>query len=273
MQGEVIVVSLGPGDLSQLTAAARAAVEGAEVIVGYTTYVQLIAGLAPEVPRESSGMHHEVERAARAIDLARAGKRVALVCGGDAGVYSLAGLVLEVLQAQGAEVPVSVLPGVSALNAAAALLGAPLVSDFAAISLSDYLVPLPVILDRVEAAARADFVICLYNPKSRSREAPFKVACEAIGRHRCPDTPVGVVHDAYRLRQRVEITTLAALPNAEVSMTTTIIVGNSTTYTYRNRMVTPRGYGCRYALDGASIAHSSSAEPPDAARQQESEAS
>jgi len=250
MPGNIVVVSIGPGSLEQLTPAARVAIEQSECLIGYETYLRLIADLAPTVPRESSGMHQEVERATRAVELALEGRRVTLVCGGDAGIYALAGLVLEVVRLRSGTVPVTVLPGVSALNAAAALLGAPLVSDFAVVSLSDYLVPLPVILERLEAAARADFVICLYNPKGRRRAAPFIAACELMGRYRGPETPVGIVRDAYRAEQRIVITTLRCLADADVDMRTTVIVGNSQTFVYGQRMVTPRGYDRQYDLVG-----------------------
>jgi len=249
MAGRVTVVSLGPGALDQMTPAARDAIEQADVIVGYATYVRLITDLAPHVPRESSGMHHEVERAARAVELAAKGKHVALACGGDAGIYSLAGLVLEVRHIRGLDVPVTILPGVSALNAAAALCGAPLGSDFAVISLSDYLVPFSLILARVEAAARADFVLCLYNPKSSKRAAQFSMACEAIARWRMPETPVGIVKDAYRPGQQVRLTTLGQLVGADVDMNTLVIVGNNSTEMLQDRIVTPRGYAGKYSLE------------------------
>ena len=181
MSGAVDIVGLGPGSLDWLAPAARRAVEAADVIVGYRTYVAQLDGVAPSVPRERSGMRGEVTRARRAVELAREGRRVALVSGGDAGVYGMAGLLLEVLAAErGPEVAVSVLPGITALTAAAALLGAPLMSDFAAISLSDHLTPLETLLARVDHAAQAGFVLCLYNPRSRRR-----TECPATPASRC----------------------------------------------------------------------------------------
>jgi precorrin-3B C17-methyltransferase len=148
-------------------------------------------------------------------------------------------------------VAVEVIPGISALNAAAALLGAPLMTDFAAISLSDQLTPRTEILRRVELAAQADFVLCLYNPKGKQRVEPFELTCQILARHRSPDTPVGLVRAAYRAQQAVEVITLADLPEAEVNMVTIVIVGNSRTGIYDGKMVTPRGYATKYDLDSS----------------------
>ncbi len=256
--GTLTVVGIGPGDVDHLTPAARAALEQADVLVGYRPYLALIESIAPHVLREAGGMRSEVARVRRAIDLARAGRRVALVSGGDAGVYGMAGLVFEMLRHDAAsrpeppgDIPVSVVPGVSAFNAAAALLGAPLMTDFAAVSLSDQLIPLETILSRLEALAQADLVICLYNPRGRARTRPFEQACEILLRHRKPDTPVGIVRAAYRADQRVSIIQLADLPTAAVDMSTLLVVGNSATFVDAGRMVTPRGYDAKYDLDGS----------------------
>jgi precorrin-3B C17-methyltransferase len=250
MTGHLAVVSLGPGSLDQLTPAARAAIAQSDVILGYRTYLDLIAGLAPAIPREASGMRHEVQRVQRAIELGSVGQRVALVCGGDAGVYGLAGLVFEVLWEQDGALPVTVYPGVSAANAAAALLGAPLTGDYANISLSDQLVPLEEILARVEAAARTGFIICFYNPRATRRTAPFDAACAILARHRAPETPVGIVHAAFRQAQKIEIIRLADLSHAEVDMSSLVIIGNRDTMTRDGRLVTSRGYQQRYRLAG-----------------------
>ena len=249
MSASIWIVGIGPGALTHITPAARQAIEAADVILGYKTYLRLIASLSPGVPREPSGMRQEVNRASRAVDLAKAGRRVALVSGGDAGIYGMAGLVYEVLRQRNDErLMVKVIPGVSALNAAASLLGAPLMNDFAAISLSDQLVPREEILRRVALAAQADFVLCLYNPKGRSRTETFDLACEILARHRSPETSVGVVRAAYRVGQKVDVITLAELPQAEVDMVTLVIVGNSRTTVHNGKMVTPRGYANKYEL-------------------------
>ncbi len=250
MSGAITVVGLGPGATAQMTAAARQAIEHADVILGYRTYLELIEALAPGVPREASGMGQEVERVHRAVELARSGQRVALVSSGDAGVYGMAGLVYEVLRERDEDVSVEVVPGVSALNAAASLLGAPLMTDFAVVSLSDHLIPRETILRRLVLAAQADFVVCLYNPKGRRRTEPFERACEVLAQHRAPETPVGIVRAAYRAGQRVELIRLAELPQADVDMLTLVVVGNSRTFVHDGKMVTPRGYDRKYALDG-----------------------
>jgi precorrin-3B C17-methyltransferase len=241
--GSIIAVGIGPGAPEHITPAARQALESADVIIGYHTYLRLIAEIAPHVRRIGSGMRQEVERVRHAIQLAQQGHRVALVSGGDAGIYGMAGLLLEMLRAQHLSgICVHIIPGISALNAAAALLGAPLMTDFAAISLSDYLVSRETILRRVEVAAQADFVLCLYNPKSSQRREMFDQVYALLRRYRVPDTPVGVVRAAYRPDQQVTLTTLERLPEVAVDMHTLVIVGNSSTYVYDNRMVTPRGY-------------------------------
>ncbi len=251
MSGSIWVVGIGPGSLAHLTPAAREALEAADVIVGYKTYLQLLDSVAVEVPREASGMKKEVARVCHAVDLAKRGSRVALVSSGDAGIYGMAGLVYEVLrQRDEPDIAVQVIPGISALNAAASLLGAPLMLDFAVVSLSDQLIPLNDILQRLEAAAQADFVLCLYNPKGHARTVPFERCCEILTRWRPAETPVGIVRAAYRDGQRVQVTTLAGLPAAEVDMLTVIIVGNSHTALANGKMVTARGYADKYELDG-----------------------
>jgi len=249
VSGSIVVVGIGPGASAHMTPAARHALESADVIVGYHTYLRLIAEVAPQVPRLGSGMRQEVSRTHQAIDLAAQGRRVALVSGGDAGIYGMAGLVLETLRARHQDdIPVEVIPGISALNAAAALLGAPLMTDFAVISLSDQLVPRHEILRRVELAAQADFVICLYNPKGKQRNEAFEAACQLLRHWRAPETPVGVVRAAYRDGQQVQITTLARLPEAAIDMLSVVLVGNSRTYLHQGKMVTPRGYADKYDL-------------------------
>jgi len=250
MTGILKVIGLGPGAASLITPAAQTALETVDVILGYKTYLKLIAHIAPTTPREATGMRQEVPRVNQAIELARAGKNVALVSSGDAGVYGMAGLVFEVLRERGDDaIEVEVIPGVSALNAAASLLGAPLMMDFCAISLSDQLVPRDEILQRVELAAQAGFILALYNPKGKKRTEPFELTCRILARHLPPETPVGIVRDAYRAEQSVELITLAQLPAAEVNMVTTVIVGNRHTFIHHSKMITPRGYANKYELD------------------------
>ncbi|MHB8958190.1 MAG: precorrin-3B C(17)-methyltransferase [Candidatus Limnocylindrales bacterium] len=253
MIGSIDVVGIGPGSPDWLAPAARRAIEGADVILGYKTYIGQLGDIATGVERERSGMRGEVARVRRAIELAREGRRVALVSGGDAGVYGMAGLLLEVLAADPhPDVPVTVLPGITALTAAAALLGAPLMSDFAAVSLSDHLTPLEAILERVELAVRAGFVLCLYNPRSHKRTEPYRLACEAILRHRDPGTPCGVVRAAYRDSQEVQLVALADLAAQEVGMDAIVVVGGPDTRVLDGRLVTARGYERKYDLEGGA---------------------
>jgi precorrin-3B C17-methyltransferase len=254
-------VSLGPGAAEYLAPKARAALEAAQVVVGYQTYVDLIAPLLTCQEVVVTGMKAEVKRCQAAIDRARAGQRVALVSSGDAGIYGMAGLVLEICAAQGLKVGqpeagrevnfyLEMIPGIPALAAGAALLGAPLMHDFAAISLSDLLTPWEVIQRRVEAAAHGDFVIVLYNPKSKKRHWQLQAVVEMLLRHREPRTPVGLARRAMRPGEEVALTTLEELPEQPVDMQTIILVGNSQTFRYGDYLVTPRGYLGKYQVAG-----------------------
>ena len=240
-RGKLYVVGIGPGDPAHLTPAARAAIETAEVVAGYTTYLDLIPELLAGKEILSSGMRQEVERCRQALERATAGATVALVSGGDAGIYGMAGLVLEL--AEGRPVEIEIVPGISALQAAAARLGAPLMHDFAVISLSDLLTPWEVIVRRLEAAAAADFVVALYNPKSNSRTTQIEEARKILLRHRDGATPVGIVRHACRAGEAVVVTTLQDFTAHPIDMFSLVIVGNAATYVDdRGRMVTPRGY-------------------------------
>ncbi len=213
--------------------------------MGYKPYLALVEDLLAGKALVTSGMKEEMPRAQAAIDTALAGKRTAVVSTGDAGVYGMAGLVLELLP-EGCGVTVEVVPGVTAASAAAACLGAPLMNDFAVISLSDLMTPLPVIERRLCAAAEGDFVIALYNPRSHRRHEPFARALAILRAARAPETPVGLVRDALREGQQVTLTTLGDLDETAVDMLTTVIIGNSGTVIKDGRMVTPRGYIEKY---------------------------
>jgi precorrin-3B C17-methyltransferase len=199
------------------------------------------------------GMTEELDRAVSALEAARAGKKVALISSGDAGVYGMAGPTYEVLFQAGwtpaDEVQVEVVPGASAINACAARVGAPLTHDFCSISLSDLLTPWPVIARRLDAAAQADFVVALYNPKSGRRTRQIVEAQRLFLRHRRPDTPVAVVKSAYRRRERIEFTTLDAMADSEIGMLSTVLIGNSHTFVRDGLMVTPRGYANKYDIE------------------------
>ncbi|MFL5261367.1 MAG: precorrin-3B C(17)-methyltransferase [Anaeromyxobacteraceae bacterium] len=250
-RGMLTVVGIGPGALDQMTPAARAAIEGADAVLGYRAYLDLAAPLLGGKEVVAGRMTGETERARDAIARARGGARVALVSSGDAGVYGMASLVLEILRDEGwrrgdGAFELAVLPGVTALGSCASLAGAPLGHDFCAISLSDLLTPWEVIARRLEAAASADFVVGLYNPASTKRRRPLAEAHAILLRHRPATTPVAVVTDAYRQEQRVVVTDLAHLLDAEIGMTTTVIVGSTRSFAFEGFVVTPRGYAAKY---------------------------
>jgi adenosylcobyric acid synthase len=249
---KLFVVGIGPGDLKHMTPEAREALAAADTVVGYQTYLDFIKPLLAGKQVVSSGMMKEVERCGEALRLAASGGTVALVSGGDAGIYGMAGLVLELADAgEYGPVEIVVVPGVSALQAAAAVLGAPLMHDFAVISLSDLLTPWGVIEKRLSAAAPADFVIVLYNPKSKGRVRQIERARELIMAHRPGRTPVGIVRNACREGEERVVTTLADMLGQPMDMFSLVIVGNSATYVDKEgRMVTPRGYETRSTLKG-----------------------
>lgn len=245
----LFVVGLGPGDASLLTPQAETAIALAEIVVGYTLYIDLVPEeLLAGKEIVSTGMMGEMERCAAAIEHARQGRTTAVVCSGDPGVYAMAGLVFELIEERGLEnsFDVEIIPGVPAVCAAAALLGAPLMHDFACVSLSDLLTPWDVIERRAEAALAGDFVLALYNPRSRRRDWQLPRIIEAARRHRDNETPVGMVREAYRPGQEVRITPLAAFDPLTVDMLSLVIIGNSQSRIANGRMITPRGYMAKY---------------------------
>lgn len=262
--GRLSIVSLGPGHRSFMAPEALEALTGAQVILGYKTYLELIPDLAQGREFVSSGMRKEVDRCQSAIDRALAGFRVALVSSGDAGIYGMAGLVFDLCRKRGLKVSswsgegkeaersvdfsIEVIPGVAAFNAAASLLGAPLMHDFAAVSLSDHLTPWEVIEKRLAAVASADFVLAIYNPRSKTRPHLLEEAQKILLRTCSPETPVGIVGRAMREGQWKLLTTLGAIPFDEVDMQSVLIVGNSKTYLWNGWMVTPRGYLDKYSV-------------------------
>lgn len=242
MKGKIFVVGIGPGKREHMSGRALEALNEADAVVGYRTYTDLIAGLTEGKDVHASGMRKETERCREALDLAEQGKKVALVSSGDPGVYGMAGIMLEVAQGRRSGVEVEVVPGITSSGAAASILGAPLMHDHALISLSDLLTDWELIKKRLEHAALADFVICLYNPRSKSRTGQIIEARDILLRHRKPGTPVGIVRNAMREGEDAVITTLERMLDHPIDMTTVVIIGNSTTYTSDGRMITPRGY-------------------------------
>ena len=255
--GILYVVGIGPGAKQHLTPAALEAIADAELVVGYSTYIALVHDLLVGKEIIRTGMTEEIGRARAAVERARAGAKVALVSSGDAGVYGMAGLVFEVLRElnwKRNEPPeLRIVPGITALNSCASLLGAPLVHDFCAISLSDLLTPWPVIARRIEAAASADFVIGLYNPASGRRTRQIVEAHDIIRRYRPGATPVGLVKSGYRSAQYVVMSDLDHFLEYEIGMLTTVLVGSSNTFLFEGYMVTPRGYTNKYTWDGKAL--------------------
>ncbi|MDH5816610.1 MAG: precorrin-3B C(17)-methyltransferase [Candidatus Nezhaarchaeota archaeon] len=236
-------MGIGPGSVEDMTLRARQEIERADVVIGYRTYVELIKRVIKKETEIIIGkMGEEVKRAKIAIQKALEGKHVVVVSSGDAGVYGMAGLVIEVAEAMNVKVPIEVVPGVMAATAAAAKLGAPLMDGFVVISLSDLLTPWKEIEKRLIAAAQADMVIVLYNPKSRTRMNPLVKAHEILLKYRSSDTPVGIVRNVGREEEEVVITNLREMLKHHIDMTTTIIIGSSKTRMVDGKMVTSRGY-------------------------------
>ncbi|OUO14454.1 precorrin-3B C(17)-methyltransferase [Flavonifractor sp. An4] len=238
---KVTVIGLGPGGGADLTGRARAALEGCDLIVGYTAYIELVKPDFPEKEVLSTGMRREVDRCRAAVEAALTGKDVAVVCSGDSGVYGMAGLIYEVAQEYD-PIEIEVVPGITAACGGAAVLGAPLTHDFAVISLSDLLTPWEKIEKRLSAAAQADFVICLYNPSSRNRPDYLQRACDILLRDKDPETVCGTVRNIGREGEEGKLLTLAQLRDTQVDMFTTVFIGNSQTKVLGGKMVTPRGY-------------------------------
>ena len=236
--GKVYVVGIGPGLYEHMTEAARCAIEKSDVIVGYSTYLDIISDLIKDKQIDSSGMKKERDRCERALEYAGQGKTVAVVSSGDPGVYGMAGLVLELSK----DIEVEIVPGVSAANAAAAALGAPLMHDYCVISLSDLLTDWELIERRLEAAGMGDFVVALYNPKSKKRIQHIEVARDILLKYKPENTPVGIVKNARRQGEEVVLTNLKDMLNHDIDMFTTVVIGNTNTYIKDQKIVTPRGY-------------------------------
>lgn len=238
------VVGIGPGDYESMTIRAERVLRECDVIVGYTVYVNLIGEYFPGKEFLTTPMRQEKERCELAFSEAMKGKNVAMICSGDAGIYGMAGLILQ-LSLQYPDVPVEIIPGITAASSGAAVLGAPLMHDFAVISLSDLLTPWEKIESRLQAAAAADLSVCIYNPSSKKRADYLKRACEILMEKKSPQTICGVVKNIGREGEEKRIMTLSELAGYEADMFTTVFVGNSQTEELKGPdgfMVTPRGY-------------------------------
>lgn len=242
--GYIKVIGIGPGDEEFMTPQAREAILGADRVVGYLTYLDLIKELIEGKETVGTAMMQEVERCQKAVDLAVEGHKVVVVSSGDSGIYGMAGLVLELANKVPVEQrpQVDIIPGLSAVNVAAAVLGAPLMHDFAVISLSDLMTPWDLIKKRADFCAQGDMVISLYNPRSKKRVTHLDEVRDIILKYRDPKTPVGIVQKAGRPGQHMVISDLENFTKEEVDMQTLVIIGNSQTYVENDRMITPRGY-------------------------------
>jgi len=254
-KGKLYVVGVGPGSHDHMTYRAKQVIEESEVIIGYDTYVSLVEDLIAGKEIYRYAMTQEVDRANQAIDFAEKGRIVSLVSSGDPGIYGMVGLIYEILAQKGwnredNSIYVECVPGVSSLNSCAALVGSPLMTDFAVVSMSDLLVPWDIIVKRVEAAAMGDYVTVIYNPASKKRVHQLRDTREIFLKYRKPDTPIAIVKGAYRESQELVVTTLEKMLEHQdmLGMITTIIVGNSSTFNYEGMMINPRGYTSKYEL-------------------------
>ena len=259
------MIGIGPGSPEYLSKRAYDILKTVDAVAGYTTYIDLIRPLIKDKHILSTGMTGEIERVQAAIDIALSGQSCAIVSSGDPGIYAMAGLAFEICKMnkinivtpcsretalrEKATLCVEIIPGIPALCSGASLLGAPLNHDFAAISLSDLLTPWEIIERRIEAAAKADFVIVLYNPRSKRRQKHLETAQKIILKYRDKNTPVGIVVGAMRNGQDVRIIALKNLHTATVNMQTTVFIGSSASFEYLGFMITPRGYGVKYWKD------------------------
>jgi precorrin-3B C17-methyltransferase len=254
LAGKLYIVGVGPGAHDHMTFRAKQVIEQSNTIVGYDTYVGLVEDLIAGKEIHRYAMTQEVERAKQCIELAQSGKIVSLVSSGDPGIYGMAGLIYETLAESGWDpktgLEVEVIPGVSALNSCASLIGSPLMTDFAVVSMSDLLVPWEIIVKRVEAAAQGDYVIVIYNPSSKKRIHQLQDTRKLLLKYRKPSTPVAIIKGAYRESQVIVITDLENMESHadKLGMISTVIIGNSSTYNFKNLMINPRGYTSKYNL-------------------------
>jgi len=236
------VVGIGPGNKEEMTTHALNAIRQSDIIVGYKTYIDLVQEHITDKEVVVNGMRGEVERCTKAVELASEGKNVAVISSGDPGVYAMSGLVLEIVSAKELDLDIEIVPGITSANGASASLGAPIMHDHAYISLSDLLTDFELIKKRLALAAEGDFVICLFNPKSKGRPTHINTARDILLKHKSEETVVGIVNNAKREGEKVTITTLGKMLNHHIDMTTMVVIGNSNTYQYKDFMITPRGY-------------------------------
>jgi len=247
-EGKLYIIGIGPGHLDLMTVAAQKAISESHYIIGNATYLDYIRSLLSGKKIITSSMGKEIARAMHAIELASGGNIVSIISGGDAGIYGMAGIVLEIAEKEDSDVEIEVVPGVTAASAAASTIGSPITSDFAVISLSDLLTPWEDIEKRLSSAAASDFVIVLYNPKSRNRNTNFSRCMDIIKRYKSGSVPVGIVKNALRDGESTIVTTIEDALDYDdfIDMHTTVIIGNSESRIWKNRIITPRGYHRKY---------------------------
>lgn len=238
---KLYVIGLGPGSYENLTIRADRALKECDTVIGYTVYVDLVKEYYQGKEYLSTPMKKEIDRCKMAFEEARKGKKVAMVCSGDAGVYGMAGLMYEVGESY-PEIELEIIPGITAALGGAAVLGAPLTHDFAVISLSDLLTPWETIVERLTDAAKGDFCVSLYNPSSKKRHDYLMKACDIFLEYKSEDTVCGIVQNIDRKGETFKILTLKELRDTQVDMFTTVFIGNSQTKVIGNKIVTPRGY-------------------------------
>ncbi|MBE6063904.1 precorrin-3B C(17)-methyltransferase [Clostridium cochlearium] len=235
--GKLYVIGIGPGGLDHMTLKAVKAIEESEIIVGYTKYIDMVKSLIENKEVVSTGMKGEVERCKKALELSK-DKTVSIISTGDAGIYGMAGLILELKKDENVEI----IPGVTASSSAASVLGSPIMHDNCNISLSDLMTPYELIKNRIELAAKGDFVISLYNPRSKGRPHYLKECLDIIKKYRKGNTPIGVVKNALREGQEITVTDLDSFNEEIVDMFSIVIIGNSQSYIKEGKFITPRGY-------------------------------
>lgn len=240
MMGKIYVVGMGPGNKEHMSFRAYDVMEKSDILIGHKTYINLVDGMFPNAKRVRSAMKKEIDRCEETLRLAKEGKVVSLISSGESGIYGMAGIMHEI--ALGSGIEVEVVPGITAANAGASVVGAPIMHDSAMISLSDLLTDWDLIKKRVALAAEGDFVISLYNPKSFSRTTQIVEAQEIMLKYKSKDTPVAIIRNAKRVGEEAELTTLGEMLNHEINMFTVVIIGNSKTYVKEGKMITPRGY-------------------------------
>lgn len=238
---KLYVIGIGPGGRENMTFKAVETIKKCDAIVGYRPYIDYLGELTEGKELFSTGMKGEIVRCEKAIEMVKDGKNTAIVSTGDAGLYGMAGPILELAE----EIEVEIVPGVTAAFSAASELGSPIMHDYASISLSDLLTPWEVIEKRLDRAADSDFVITIYNPKSKGRAENLARAIEIISSYRKPDTPVGIVKNSGRPGTDIRVTTLSKIDYEEIDMMCVLIIGNSNTYIKDGKIITPRGYDIR----------------------------